>query len=84
LIIADGGALRAEHLGFDLQAAIVETGLQESLMGRRSQSEAELIREALQKTPTKMAAAARLGISERTLRYKLARMREHGLMAEAG
>ena len=84
LIIADGGALRAEHLGFDLQTTIVETDLQESLMGRRSQSEAELIREALQQTPTKMAAAARLGISERTLRYKLARMREHGLMAEAG
>jgi two-component system response regulator FlrC len=99
LIIADGGALRAEHLGFDLQApltrgsvthsshaytSLIESESRDSLMGRRSQSEAELIREALQKTPTKMAAAARLGISERTLRYKLARMREHGLMAEAG
>jgi two-component system response regulator FlrC len=95
LIVADGGALRAEHLGFEsMTSTNPSTGLallsqesearQESLLGRRTQSEAELIREALQQTPTKMAAAARLGISERTLRYKLARLREHGLMAEAG
>ena len=29
---------------------------------------------------TRTAAAARLGISERTLRYKLARLRDNGLM----
>jgi two-component system response regulator FlrC len=43
--------------------------------------EAELILETLKVSPTKTSAAARLGISERTLRYKLARMREHGLVA---
>lgn len=85
LIIADGGALRAEHLGFDIaRPAPVAQLPRESLVGRRTQSETELILEALQQSPTKMAAAARLGISERTLRYKLARLREHGLMAEAG
>ena len=86
LIIADGGSLRAEHLGFEnlRPDPSASAGSVESLLGRRTQSEAELIKEALQQTPTKMAAAARLGISERTLRYKLARMREHGLMAEAG
>ena len=86
LIIADGGSLRAEHLGFEsLTPEHVRPGVSaESLLGRRTHSEAELIKEALQQTPTKMAAAARLGISERTLRYKLARLREHGLMAEAG
>jgi two-component system response regulator FlrC len=43
--------------------------------------EAELILATLKTAPTKTLAAARLGISERTLRYKLARLREHGLMA---
>jgi two-component system response regulator FlrC len=42
--------------------------------------EAELIMATLKAAPTKTLAAARLGISERTLRYKLARLREHGLM----
>jgi two-component system response regulator FlrC len=55
-----------------------------SLASRRVIQEAELILETLKASPTKTSAAARLGISERTLRYKLARMREHGLVvAEA-
>lgn len=52
-----------------------------SLATRRVIQEAELILETLKVSPTKTSAAARLGISERTLRYKLARMREHGLVA---
>jgi two-component system response regulator FlrC len=52
-----------------------------SLADRRAMQEAELILETLKSAPTKTLAAARLGISERTLRYKLARLREHGLMA---
>jgi two-component system response regulator FlrC len=52
-----------------------------SLASRRVVQEAELILETLKASPTKTSAAARLGISERTLRYKLARMREHGLVA---
>jgi two-component system response regulator FlrC len=52
-----------------------------SLASRRVIQEAELILETLKASPTKTSAAARLGISERTLRYKLARMREHGLVA---
>jgi two-component system response regulator FlrC len=43
--------------------------------------EAELILATLRSTPTKTVAAAKLGISERTLRYKMARLREHGIMA---
>jgi len=52
-----------------------------SLADRRAMQEAELILATLKTVPTKTLAAARLGISERTLRYKLARLREHGLMA---
>ena len=52
-----------------------------SLADRRAMQEAELILATLKTAPTKTLAAARLGISERTLRYKLARLREHGLMA---
>jgi two-component system response regulator FlrC len=46
----------------------------------RIAQEAELIIATLRDTPTKMAAAAKLGISERTLRYKLARLRDSGMM----
>jgi two-component system response regulator FlrC len=53
---------------------------QESLADWRLAQEAELIMATLRDTPTKMAAAAKLGISERTLRYKLARLRDSGMM----
>jgi two-component system response regulator FlrC len=48
---------------------------------RRDSAEAEVILTMLKESPTKAAAAAKLGISERTLRYKLARYRESGLLA---
>lgn len=53
----------------------------ESLADWRSTQEAELIMATLRETPTKLAAAAKLGISERTLRYKLARLRDNGMVA---
>jgi two-component system response regulator FlrC len=42
-------------------------------------SELQVIMAAIQSTDSRMAAAAKLGISPRTLRYKLAQMRERGL-----
>ncbi|MBM4239971.1 MAG: sigma-54-dependent Fis family transcriptional regulator, partial [Gammaproteobacteria bacterium] len=62
-------------------ASATETRAASSLADRRAMQEAELIMETLKASPTKTMAAERLGISERTLRYKLARLREHGLMA---
>ncbi len=41
------------------------------------------IRRALEEAPSRKEAATRLGISERTLRYKLARMRDEGLAVPA-
>jgi two-component system response regulator FlrC len=47
-------------------------------------NEHQVIMATLANTPSKTEAAKRLGISPRTLRYKLAQLREHGLgMASA-
>ena len=56
------------------------TRIDGSLADRRAEQEAELIMATLRACSTRTAAAARLGISERTLRYKLARLRDNGLM----
>jgi two-component system response regulator FlrC len=53
----------------------------DTLALRRDHAEAGLILSMIKESPTKAAAAARLGISERTLRYKLARYKENGLLA---
>ncbi|MFM7396962.1 MAG: sigma-54 interaction domain-containing protein [Gammaproteobacteria bacterium] len=72
----------ADELRQDVAVATDERPRAEpSLADRRAMQEAELILATLKTAPTKTLAAARLGISERTLRYKLARLREHGLMA---
>jgi two-component system response regulator FlrC len=41
-------------------------------------NEFRIIAETVKAAPTKQAAAKQLGISERTLRYKMAKMRERG------
>jgi two-component system response regulator FlrC len=50
-------------------------GLQDAMEA----SEFRIIAETIRTSPTRQAAAVALGISERTLRYKLARMRERGM-----
>lgn len=45
--------------------------------------EVELIVKALQEEPSRKEAAERLGISPRTLRYKVAKLREEGIDVEA-
>lgn len=92
MVVADGETLSAVHLG--LEMPLPQTGfvpmvmvrdesparIDGSLADRRAEQEAELIMETLRACSTRTAAAARLGISERTLRYKLARLRDNGLM----
>jgi two-component system response regulator FlrC len=47
------------------------------------QREIELIVQALNEEPSRKEAAERLGISPRTLRYKVAKLREEGIDIEA-
>ena len=85
--IIDGNALHFENIsGFTPQeipnakpaTVEVETPAQgESLNGDLKQREYNLIMDALA-AGSRQAAAERLGISPRTLRYKMARMREEG------
>ena len=42
-------------------------------------SEQQVIMAAIQSTDSRMEAARKLGISPRTLRYKLAQLRERGM-----
>jgi len=79
LILLQGDTLHAEDLVFEEAAAtgtapvLSESMLQDDLKKR----EYRVIADALQADGgNRSAAAARLGISPRTLRYKLARMRE--------
>jgi two-component system response regulator FlrC len=79
-----------------MNAAKSNLGLQEPVMADETESlptdlhsaarmnEHQVIMATLASTPSKTEAAKRLGISPRTLRYKLAQLREHGLgMASA-
>ena len=62
------------------EAAVVDDGeLGNDLKNR----EVELIVRALKEEPSRKEAADRLGISPRTLRYKMARLREDGVDVEA-
>ncbi len=79
LILADADAIETSHLACAPQSpdtpAAAPGDLDRDLKGR----EAELILGALREAHGRRAlAAARLGISERTLRYKLAQLREAG------
>jgi two-component system response regulator FlrC len=68
--MANGQATMAP-LATDLQSAV-------------RMNEHQVILATLASTPSKTEAAKRLGISPRTLRYKMAQLREHGLsMASA-
>ena len=80
LILLQGSSILASDLAIEASACVdqpaTEADLQEGLRNR----EYQLIIEALQTHSGKRGAVAEaLGISPRTLRYKLARMREEGI-----
>ena len=52
--------------------------IEEPLQDALEANEFRIIAETVKAAPTKQAAAKQLGISERTLRYKMAKMRERG------
>lgn len=97
LILLNGDLIEVEDLCFEQDVSIVNDspeitalptlvvedtesdGLDHGLKSR----EFELILDALRDQGSRKAAAERLGISPRTLRYKLARMREQGIAVPA-
>jgi two-component system, response regulator FlrC len=91
LILVNGPVIRPEHIQFELandaQAGGPEPGMPAgaqdgsigSLAGSLVQAERDLILDALRSQGSRREAAERLGISPRTLRYKLARLREAGI-----
>jgi two-component system, response regulator FlrC len=72
--------IRPEHVQFEplAEPAGMLSG-PESLAGSLSDLERSRILEALRSGKSRTAAAQTLGISARTLRYKLARLREAGV-----
>ena len=84
--VADFERTSAEHL-MTTEAgtrALTPDTLNTDLQSATRLSEHQVIMATLASTPSKTEAAKRLGISPRTLRYKMAQLREHGLtMASA-
>ena len=88
-ILATGATLRPEDLPFETldtadetapqPASIADTAVTAALGADLKERERALILEAIQSAPSRKEAAARLGISPRTLRHKLAQMRAKGL-----
>ena len=75
---------RSEGISTSSHAAVVDVPERDdSDLGQDlRQREVELIVQALREEPSRKDAAERLGISPRTLRYKVARLREEGIDVE--
>jgi len=82
LILNNGPVIEPEHIQFDMPAEAVPTpnpAEQASLASSLVQTERDLILDALRAGDgSRRDVAEKLGISPRTLRYKLARLREAG------
>lgn len=94
LILVTGPVIRPEHIQFELAndgtmgtgpsaACDAINSAVHSLSGSLVQAERDLILDALRHHHSRREAAERLGISPRTLRYKLARLREAGIEVPA-
>jgi two-component system response regulator FlrC len=89
LILVNGPVIRPEHIQFELAnemppsaagATATVADNSPSLAGSLVQAERDLILDALRNHQgSRREAAERLGISPRTLRYKLARLRDAGI-----
>jgi two-component system, response regulator FlrC len=82
LILANGPVINAEHIHIEESTAqaISDPALSTGLSDSVSATERDLILQALRTdNGNRQAVAKRLGISPRTLRYKLAKLREAGV-----
>jgi len=85
LILLNGPVIRPEHVQFELanehapDAHTLPVTIPASLAASLGDHERDLILDALRAGGSRREAAETLGISARTLRYKLARLREAGV-----
>ncbi len=84
LILADEDCIGEEHLMFEMEQGFDEMAQQTAAEGHLNEGlrdvEAQIILEVLKEQQgSRKRTAQHLGISPRTLRYKLARMREAGI-----
>lgn len=95
MVFCNNRCIDAEHLMFDHEdlaeagpnsandhsslALAQRVDLSRDLSSATRQSEHQVIMATLASTPSKTEAAKQLGISPRTLRYKLAQFRDHGM-----
>lgn len=84
LILVNGPVIGPEHVQFELAteapAPLVATPAASSLASSLGQTERDLILDAIRSgNGSRREVAEKLGISPRTLRYKLARLREAGI-----
>ena len=79
LLLAPGDVIAPEHLIFDRRAETRQQDRPETLSNIVQMHEFQAIRETLAEcNGSRIETAKRLGISERTLRYRLAKAREQG------
>jgi two-component system, response regulator FlrC len=90
LILATGPMIDAQHIRFEMlrdaapvraPAPVVELG--NVLRGSLRATESQILMDALRSGQSRIQVAEQLGISARTLRYKLARLRSAGLEVPA-
>jgi two-component system response regulator FlrC len=82
LVLNDGSIIEPEHILFEKQPTHIDIGANESpmLQQTRERAERDVILEALRAAHgSRREVAEKLGISPRTLRYKLARIRSSGI-----
>ncbi len=82
LVLNDGHVIEPEHILFEKQPTHIDIGANESpmLQQTRERAERDVILEALRAAHgSRREVAEKLGISPRTLRYKLARIRSTGI-----
>jgi two-component system, response regulator FlrC len=86
MILANGPVIESQHIRFEVlrevampRAAAPVIALGKALRGSLQATEGRILMEALRSGESRAEVAERLGISPRTLRYKLARLRSSGL-----
>jgi two-component system response regulator FlrC len=86
LVLTEGSVIDAQHILFEKQPAHVDATRAESpmLQQTRERAERDVILQALRAANgSRREVAEKLGISPRTLRYKLARIRDSGIEVPA-